>query len=247
MTEPVVELSHVTAGYGGLNAIEDVSLSVVQGEFLALVGPNGGGKSTLLKVVLGLLEPRAGTLRVFGSSPADSRRRLGYVPQAARFDRDFPISVNDLVAQARLDGARLFARPTAADRAAVTAALEEMRIAHLARRPVAALSGGELQRALIARALAGEPELLLLDEPTASVDARMGETIYDLLVRLNDRITLVVVSHDIGFVTAHAGRVACLNRTLVCHAPGALATEALAHLYGGPVRVIDHTSGGGAH
>jgi zinc transport system ATP-binding protein len=247
MTETVVELSHVTAGYGGLNAIEDVSLSIVQGEFLALVGPNGGGKSTLLKVVLGLLEPRAGTVRVFGNSPADSRRRLGYVPQAARFDRDFPISVNELVAQARLDGAHLFARPTAADRAAVAAALEEMRIGHLSRRPVAALSGGELQRALIARALAGGPDLLLLDEPTASVDARMGETIYDLLVRLNARITLVVVSHDIGFVTAHAGRVACLNRTLVCHAPGALATEALSHLYGGPVRVIDHTSGGGAH
>jgi len=244
LTELVVELSRVTAGYGGSIAIEDVSLAIERGEFIALVGPNGGGKSTLLKVVLGLLEPRSGVVRVFGSPPAVARRRLGYVPQAARFDRSFPISVRDLVAQARLDGSHLFARPSAADRAAVASAIEEMRIAPLARRPVAALSGGELQRALIARALAAEPEVLLLDEPTASVDARMGETISDLLVRLNERITLVVVSHDIGFVTAHAGRVACLNRKLVCHAPGALASEALARLYEGPVRIVDHSSGG---
>jgi zinc transport system ATP-binding protein len=243
MTEPVVELSHVRAGYGGVAAIEDVSLTVTRGEFIALVGPNGGGKSTLLKVVLGLLEPWAGTVRVFGGPPAASRRRLGYVPQAARFDRTFPISVRGLVAQARLDGSRLFARPSAADRAAVAAALDEMKIAPLSRRPVSALSGGELQRALIARALAAEPEVMLLDEPTASVDTRMGETISDLLGRLNERITLVVVSHDIGFVTAHAGRVACLNRKLVCHAPGALASEALARLYDGPVRVVDHSSG----
>lgn len=245
MTQPVVELAHVFAGYGGVLALEDVSLEIAFGEFVALVGPNGGGKSTLLKVVLGLLEPRAGSVRVFGRPPREARRRLGYVPQAARFDRSFPISVRGLVEQARLDGARLLARPSAADRAAVEAALEEMRIAPLGRRPVAALSGGELQRALIARALAAEPEALLLDEPTASVDARMGETISELLVRLNERITLVVVSHDVGFVAAHAGRVACLNRTLVCHTPGALAGEAIAALYGGPVRAVDHASGGG--
>jgi len=242
---PVVELRNVSAGYGATDAIEDVSLDVEAGEFLALVGPNGGGKSTLLKVVLGLLEPRSGSVRVFGTAPAAARRRLGYVPQAARFDRSFPISVRELVAQARLDGARLFARPSAADREAVSAALARMRIEPLERRPVAALSGGELQRALIARALAADPEVLLLDEPTASVDARMGETISELLVELNARITIVVVSHDIGFVTAHAGRVACLNRTLVCHTPGALAPEAFASLYGGPVRIVDHASGGG--
>lgn len=180
-----IVLSGVSSGYGGIPVLRNVDLTVQKGEFLGVVGPNGGGKSTLLRTILGLLEPLEGTVQVLGGHPAAVRERLGYVPQAARFDLSFPITVSELVMQARLRGGlKLLARPSRADREVVGQALEEMGVAHLGKRPVADLSGGELQRALIARALAGKPEVLFLDEPTASVDSEKVKAIFDILERL---------------------------------------------------------------
>jgi zinc transport system ATP-binding protein len=237
---PVIELESVSFGYGGPPVLEKVSLTVPRGEFLGLVGPNGGGKSTLLKVILGLLTPSAGEVWLLGQRPAQGRRAVGYVPQFASFQRDFPISVEETVMLGRLGRTRWWGGFSAQDRRQARRAMADAEVADLGRRPLATLSGGQLQRVLIARALAAEPELLLLDEPTANIDLRAETDIFTLLKQLTERLTVVVVSHDVGFISRYVTRVACLNRTLVCHQTEALTGESIAALYGAPVRLIQH-------
>jgi zinc transport system ATP-binding protein len=242
MNAPVVRMENVSFAYDGVPALEDVSLEVEDGEFLGLVGPNGGGKSTLLRIVLGLLAPDAGTVSVLGLPPARARGELGYVPQFAGFRRDFPVTVEETVLLGRLGRTRATFGYRARDRALALRAMEETGVADLRLRPVHALSGGQLQRALISRALAGEPRILLLDEPTANIDLRAEVDIFDLLKRLNARMTIVVVSHDIGFVSQYITRIACLNRTLLCHTASPISGEMIERLYGAPVRMVRHVA-----
>lgn len=235
----------VSAGYDGKPVISDITLTVEHGEFVGLVGPNGGGKSTLLKVLLGLIEPQRGRVLLLGGPPGRTRRRAGYVPQHAEFRRDFPISVEEVVLMGRLGRTRArigFARE---DRGIVRRCLRETEIDALARRPIGTLSGGQFQRALIARALATEPEILFLDEPTANVDPRAERDLFELLRDLNRSMTIVVVTHDIGFVTQYVTRVACLNYTLMCHTAEPLTGAMMEELYGHPVRFVDHRHGHG--
>lgn len=237
---PVIEVEDVSFSYGGPPVLEHVSLTVPRGEFLGLVGPNGGGKSTLLKVILGLLEPSAGEVWLLGQRPVQGRRAVGYVPQYASFPRDFPISVEETVMLGRLGRTRWWGGFSKADRHQARRAMADAETADLAGRPIASLSGGQMQRVLIARALACEPEVLLLDEPTSNIDLRAETDIFALLKQLTEHLTVVVVSHDVGFITQYVTRVACLNRTLVCHQTGALTGETIAALYGAPVRMIQH-------
>jgi zinc transport system ATP-binding protein len=230
----------VSFGYGeGPDVVEDVSLDIGEHELIGLIGPNGGGKSTLLKLAAGLLKPRQGTVRVFGRAPHEARDEIGYVPQFALFPRDFPITVAQAVLLGRLGGAFAL-RWSTADRKAATRAIEETELGALADRPLSALSGGELQRVLIARALAAEPRLLLLDEPTSNLDQRAEEDIFALLAKLTDRMAVVLVSHDVGFVTGFVERVACISRTLICHGTSELTGEVINELYGHPVRAVHH-------
>ncbi|HKJ94118.1 MAG TPA: ABC transporter ATP-binding protein, partial [Gammaproteobacteria bacterium] len=224
--------------------VEDVDLTVPPGEFLGLVGPNGGGKSTLLKVILGLVEPASGRVRLFGDTPGRARRRVGYVPQYAAFRRDFPISVNEVVLTGRLGRTRARVGYDRTDRAVVSDCLDAVEAGDLAGERVGALSGGQFQRVLIARALAGEPELLILDEPTANIDPRVEKDLFELLREFNRRMTIIVVTHDIGFVSEYVNRVACLNSTLICHTAESLSPEVLERLYGRPMRAVDHRTHG---
>jgi len=242
MTAPVIVLENVSFAYDGVPALEDVSLEVEQGEFMGLVGPNGGGKSTLLRIVLGLLAPDAGRVSVLGAPPARARGALGYVPQFATFRRDFPVTVEETVLLGRLGKTRTLFGYRAHDRALARRAMEETGVAELRARPIETLSGGQLQRVLIARALAGEPRILLLDEPTANIDLRAEVDIFDLLKTLNARMTIVVVSHDIGFISPYVTRVACLNRTLLCHTASPISGEMIQRLYGAPVHMIRHVT-----
>jgi zinc transport system ATP-binding protein len=239
-----LSLRNVSFAYDGPAVVEDVTLEVGEHELLGLIGPNGGGKSTVLKLAAGLLRPDSGEVLVFGRPPAEARDRVGYVPQFARFPRDFPITVAQAVLLGRVGG-RSGLRWSAGDRAAAGRAIEETSLGELSRRPLSALSGGELQRVLIARALAVEPRLLLLDEPTSSLDQRAEADVLALLSRLTDRMAVVLVSHDVGFVTEYVQRVACINRTLLCHQTGELTGELMRDLYGHSVRAIqhDHRSG----
>ncbi len=246
MSAPVVELRDVALTRRGQVVLEDVSLELEANGYLAVLGPNGSGKTSLLLVILGLLEPDHGTVRVLGLAPREARGRIGYVPQHVRFDRDFPIRVLDVALMGRL-GRRRLGRPFGRDDVArAQALLERMEVAHLARRPIGSLSGGELQRVLIARALATEPELLLLDEPTSSLDERIGSSVWELLGDLSRELGVILVSHDIGAVSRHVQRIACLNRTLFLHEPHELTPDMLERIYGGPLTLLgqhDHAEG----
>jgi zinc transport system ATP-binding protein len=235
---PALELEGVSFSYGLVPVLEEVDLRVERGDFLGIIGPNGAGKTTLLKLALGLLEPDGGRLRVLGTSPVDARGRVGYVPQHARFQEEFPILVREVVLMGRLGAGGRGWSPE--DRAAAGRALEQVELDGLGDRPVGELSGGQLQRTLVARALAMEPELLLLDEPTASVDTRIGRRIYRLMDELTDRMTVVLVSHDIGVLSREVRSVACLNRRLHYHGTGRMPREALEEAYGGEVELVAH-------
>jgi zinc transport system ATP-binding protein len=240
MSKTIISLQDVSFRYEEHLVLQDVSLTIHEQEFLGIAGPNGSGKSTLLKIILGLLTPQKGKVKVFGTSPAEARLRIGYVPQFATFDRNFPISVRETVLQGRLGKTRMIGGYRRSDRQIAQQALEEVELGELANRPLTALSGGQLQRVLIARALACQPEILILDEPTAHIDPKIEEGVFDLLKRLNERLTVLVVSHDIGFITRYITRVACLNRTLVCHATSEITGEMIEKLYGGPLRAVHH-------
>jgi zinc transport system ATP-binding protein len=238
--DPVVELKGVGFSYGDAPALQGVDLRIPEGEFLGIVGPNAGGKSTLLKLILGLLAPQAGQIRLLGASPAASRRAISYVPQYPGFPRDFPLSVEQLVLMGRLGLGRGWGSYSRQDRAAARRALAEVDAAGLLHRQIGTLSGGQLQRALLARALACEPRILALDEPTANIDLRLESDIFDLLRELNQRMTILVVSHDVAFISGYVQRVACVNRTLVCHPTAAIDGQLIRSLYGGQVRMVEH-------
>ncbi|NCC27455.1 MAG: ABC transporter ATP-binding protein [Gammaproteobacteria bacterium] len=242
--QPVIAIRDLAFSYGESPVLEGVDLEILDGEFVGLVGPNAGGKSTLLRLVLGLLEPQQGSIQVLGQAPRQAVRRVGYVPQFPTFPRDFPISVEQVVLTGRLGFGPMLGWYRSSDRAAARQALAEVEALDLARRRIGTLSGGQLQRVLLARALVAEPLILILDEPTANIDQRMEGDIFDLLARLNARLTILVVSHDIAFISGYVDRVACLNRTLVCHTTERVDGDLIHRLYGDNVRQVAHAGSG---
>jgi zinc transport system ATP-binding protein len=237
---PLVQVRDVTFGYGQEVVLDHVSLDIQGHDFLAVIGPNGGGKTTLLKVMLGLLRPWSGEVVWRLPSGTDPRGRLGYVPQFSTFDKDFPLRVQDMVLMGRL-GRRSLLRPYGReDRAAADRALERLALGNVARAHVSEISGGQLQRALIARALVAEPEILFLDEPTASIDAESRETLRDLLEDLNRTIPIVVVTHDVTSLASMVRRIACINRKLFYHGDPELSLEVMEEVYGCPVELVTH-------
>jgi zinc transport system ATP-binding protein len=236
---PVIEFRGVNFSYTGEPVLQEVSFEVLPGEFISAVGPNGGGKTTLLRLILGTARPEAGEVRVFGGAPERARGRVGYVPQYARFDPLFPVTVLDVVRMGRVGN--FVAGPyRREDREAAEEALATVGLGELRRRPFSALSGGQRQRVLIARALATHPELLLLDEPTASVDRAATAKLYDLLVELARRLTILLVSHDTGVVSRFVSGVLCVNRTVSKHPVSLLTGEMLSELYGVDIALVRH-------
>jgi len=238
--KPAIEVKGLDFTYDGHLVLEDINLTISDRDFLGVVGPNGGGKTTLLKIILGLLHPRKGTVRVFGQHPERARKLIGYVPQQADLDISFPISVRDVVLIGRLGRTSAFWRYRKNDYLAADEAMDQLKIRDLGDRLYGTLSGGQKQRALIARALVGDPALLILDEPTVSVDGRVEQDIYDLLQKINEKIAILFVSHDLGFVSTHVNRVACVNKRLVCHPVKEMTKEIIEAFYSGPVHVVDH-------
>lgn len=238
-----VEFRDIDFSYTGVPVLENINLRVQAEEFFGLIGPNAAGKSTLLRLLLGLEEPDRGTVRVFGTAPEKARPRIGYVPQYPGYHRGFPITVADVVLMGRLGitgGTGWYSRR---DRDQAQEAMAAVAIEDIRDRSVAGLSGGQMQRMLIARALACEPQLLILDEPTANIDLRAEESIFSWLKQYNARMTIIVVSHDVAFISGYVNRVGCLNRTLVCHETRDISGKTIEELYGSEVRMIQHSHG----
>ena len=242
-----VDLQDVWVSYYKKWVLKSIYLKCYQGEIFGIVGPNGGGKSTLLKVILGLVRPQKGVVNLFGHKPdKHNRLEVGYLPQISKADRSFPVTVLDVVLMGLYNRLGFFKRPGNRSREVAMEMLSEINMADHAGKPFGNLSGGQQQRVHIARALASKPKLLVLDEPSTGVDSVAQEDFYELLVKFRDEmnISVIMVSHDIGVITAHADRIACLNLQIHYHGEPdpCFEPEIMQKLYGKDLNVIVHDS-----
>lgn len=245
--QPIIEAKNVSFYYGEVPVLTRLSFTVEAGDYVGVIGPNGGGKTTLIKLLLGLLPPTEGSIKVLGQPIRSLAERylIGYVPQRlAQSAVEFPATVREIIESGRTPQLGLWRRFQAADRQAVQAAVKHAEVAHLQNRRLAQLSGGERQRVFIARALAAEPRMLILDEPTVGVDITTQEKFFAFLKELNKKhgITIIFVTHDIDVIAQEATTVLCLNHGLVCYgAPSDfIKEEYMQRLYGKTMKFVMH-------
>lgn len=246
-TDYLVEVEDVSFSYGANEVLEGISLNVPRGDYLGIIGPNGGGKTTLLKIILGLMVPRQGSVQLFGKNVRQFKdwSKIGYVPQkVTSFDENFPATVYEVVLMGRYGKRGLLHRITADDRRIAKRVLEHVGMGEYKDRLIGDLSGGQQQRVFIARALATEPEIIFLDEPTVGIDQKTSREFYALLKKLNEEfhMTLVLISHDLETVLREVKHVACVDHALVCHTiPEEFLKDVQASkLLGDGVRIITH-------
>ncbi len=237
--QTVISLDDVTYSYAEKPVLEKVTFKIKQNEMVGIIGPNGSGKTTLLRLILGLLDPSSGKIRVFEKSPALVSSFIGYVPQHMQFDARFPVSVLDVVlmGQAGKTPFGLFTKKYIHN---AKMALEKVELVDFRHQSFSDLSGGQRQRVLIARALSTSPKMLLFDEPTANVDSSAGEKIFCLLDKLKKDMTILVVSHDVGFINHHITRVVCVNKRVHVHPTSELDGQNIVDLYGNDMALINH-------
>ncbi len=239
MSDPVViSAKHISFSYGSNQIFKDLNFQIRAGEMVTIVGPNGGGKTTLLELLLGFIEPAAGSLSILGSRAQDASSHLGYVPQYAKYDEKFPITVLEVVLIGRIR--KFFGFYTQEDKVKAFEAMDRVGIADLAKKSFSELSGGQRQRVMIARALVGDPEVLLLDEPTANIDAFMSQRFYSLVEEIAKEKTVLFVTHDTGYVTKFTDRVFCINKGLHEHPADAIPGSLINDAYGHEVKSIRH-------
>ncbi len=237
-TKPVIKFDDLSFSYNGNMVLEDATFEIFPKDYVWIVGPNGGGKTTLLKLALGLLKPKKGRLSLFGSDPAESRKMVGYMTQHVELDFQYPLTVFDIAAMGAISNRFGFLSREVRNR--VSMALDEVNMSKFSNRSFAELSGGERRRLLIARALASDPKLLILDEPTANLDQHSTTDLYHLLERLNERLTIVMVSHDPAFVSQSVKRVLCVHRHVHEHPVGEIDAEFMGDMMGAQIKMIRH-------
>lgn len=234
--ESLIELKSVYAGYNHEYALEDVNLKINPRDFIGVIGPNGGGKTTLLKLILGLIKPRKGVIQnrldVTGHS-------IGYLPQLNKFDKEFPIRVEDVVLSGLQTEKSWLSKYSRADKETVNQTLEQLNITTYRKKILSELSGGELQRTLLARALVSSPQVLVLDEPDTFVDNKFEKELYELLKELNEHMTILLVSHDVGQISGVVKTIACVNKNLHYHPASEITQEMLAS-YNCPIELVTH-------
>ncbi|MGD2268978.1 MAG: ABC transporter ATP-binding protein [Desulfobacterales bacterium] len=231
MNDIIIDIRNLCFSFNEYPILEDVNLDVQKGDFLAMIGPNGGGKTTLLRLMLGLLKPTQGSIRIFAATPSEASHRIGYVPQDVHINMQFPISALDVVLMGKLKPGRGWSRYSRQDRIHAREALDKLEMGEFCERRIGELSGGQIQRVLIARALVTEPEILFLDEPTASIDTKGQRGFYNLLKQLNETITIVIVSHDLMVLSGYVKSVACVNQHLHYHNQAEVTGEMIETMY----------------
>ena len=236
--EPIVSLKDITVNYDTTTALEGVSLDIYPNDFLGVIGPNGGGKTTLVKAILGAVQ-YSGEVAYSPALFERGHRLIGYLPQLSEYDKSFPISVIEVVMSGLQAEKKFFARYTKADREKAMQLLEMAGIAEIADRQISEVSGGQMQRALLCRAVILEPKLLILDEPTNFVDNKFENELYTLLHRLNERMAIVMVSHDLGTITSVVKSIVCVNRSVHRHDSNIITAEQLEN-YQCPIQIISH-------
>jgi zinc transport system ATP-binding protein len=239
MKNPIIDVSHISFSYNGNRVLNDVSFQVTDKEFVAFIGPNGGGKTTLIKLMLGLLKPDNGHIRILGKSPEKAAHRIGYVPQDVSINKSFPISVIDVVLMGRLRF-HGWTRLSKKDKTAAKNALESLEMLDFQHRKINDLSGGQREKVFIARALATDPDLLFLDEPTANLDTDGRSGLYNILKEINKTKTVVVVSHDTMVLSSYITSVACVNKNVHYHDDAEITGEMMDMGYECPVELIAH-------
>ncbi len=240
MEKEIISIKNLSVDYGGFPALDRINLSVNENDFLGVIGPNGGGKTTLLKVLLGLIKPTAGKVKVKGLEPAEARKYIGYVPQISMHEYDFPINVWDVAIMGRLSHKKWFQGFDREDIEAAGKALEVVNMLRLKDRQIDRLSMGQKQRVFIARAIVSNPKILLLDEPTASVDEPMQQDIFQFLKSLKNKMTVILVSHDIGVISSYVDKIACLNCQFFYHGDKEITPEIIEATYKCHVDLIGH-------
>jgi zinc transport system ATP-binding protein len=234
MENPIVKIRNLEAGYQGNLVLSKVSLSIMEHDFIGIIGPNGGGKTTLLKVLMGLMKPLKGTIEY-----AIDRSEIGYLPQSSQLDESFPITVREVVGSGLNKTLKSGYRIKQTGKEQLEKTLNITGLQKLQKRPIGALSGGELQRTFLARAIVSSPKLLVLDEPDTHVDNRFELELYQLLRELNQTMTILLVSHDIGTISPYIKSIACVNRDLHYHASNEINEEQL-KVYNCPIEIITH-------
>jgi len=235
----LLELEAVSAGYNGNIVLEDVNLVLHRQDFLGVIGANGSGKTTLLKLLLGLKKPLSGSICFYFGNRENPKKHIGYLPQHAMFDKKFPITVIDIVLSGLTSAVGLLKSFSSGDRDRAADVLEQMGIEDLRNRAIGTLSGGQMQRVFLARALVSSPDILVLDEPDTFVDQNFARAFYEILEELNSRIAIVLVSHDLGMISSHVKSIACINRTLFYHESNVISPELL-DSYNCPIDLITH-------
>ncbi|MFW6414905.1 MAG: metal ABC transporter ATP-binding protein [Thermodesulfobacteriota bacterium] len=230
--EKIIQLSGVDFFYGNSPVLEDIDLEISPGEFIAVLGPNGGGKTTLIKLILGLLTPDCGSIRVFGREPKHSVHRMGYLPQHIDIKEDIPVTVLEIVLMGLVRARKFGWFYSHRDRKLAFDALEKVEMEKYANCNITRLSGGQKQRVFIARALVSNPDLLILDEPTSNIDPQGKFCFYEFLTSLSSAVTILVVSHDLSITSAGIDSLGCLNRKLVYSPEPKLTQEMFELLYG---------------
>ncbi|MCK4796346.1 MAG: ABC transporter ATP-binding protein [Spirochaetes bacterium] len=235
----ILEIKSVTAGYEENIILKDVNLVVYEKDFLGIIGPNGGGKTTLLKVILGIIQPIKGSVEFFFEKSKNAKKFIGYLPQFNLNDKEFPIIVMDVVLSGLMTKIGFLQKISASDRENAEMLLKKMGVFHLKKKTLGELSGGQIQRVFLCRALVSSPKLLILDEPNAFVDEEFKNNFHEILKELNKKMAIILVSHDIGAISSYVKNIACVNNTLFYHGAEEI-TQGFIDKYKCPVDMITH-------
>lgn len=237
----VIKIQNLSFAYNSNYILENVNLSFEKNDFVGIIGPNGGGKTTLLKLIMGFVKPQYGSVEVLGRAPEKSISKIGYVPQFNQTDKQFPIKAIDVVSMGMSNSKSYFPWNKTNDLSKIFEAMEFVKVSELSHKPFGELSGGQQQRCLIARALVSKPEILILDEPTASVDSSVELDIYEILKKLNTDMTILLVSHDVGFISSYINKVACVNKEILLHRKEEISFDKISReAYHGDFAMISH-------